>query len=366
MQQAYLFLSLLQARSGVSVIRKLRELPPTMVLEMPPGEISRELGLSEKGRRALEELRASFDPQSAAERLLEKGVHILTIEDEEYPEHLREIPDPPPALYVDGSIPPGPSVALVGSRKASVGGLQVARQLGEALGERGVCILSGLALGVDAAAHEGALSSDGPTVGVLGCGIDVIYPRSNRELFEKVRAAGALISEYYLGEEPLQWRFPARNRIIAGMASAVVVVEAAEKSGALITARHALESGREVWAIPGPIGMPECRGSNRLLADGAGVLWDINEFADAVAPPERMLSSSQLEFREQTPPELPKDEADVLQAVGFESTEVDVIAGQSGSKTRQVLTALAMLELKGYVTRGPGGGYSRVPVRDRR
>lgn len=121
-------------------------------------------------------------------------------------------------------------------------------------------------------------------MGVLGCGIDVVYPKENRRLFESVGRGGAVVSEYSLGEAPLAWRFPARNRIIAGLCEAVVVVEAPEKSGALITARHALEAGRDVWAVPGPPGAPECRGSNRLLADGAGVLWDIQEFANAVGP----------------------------------------------------------------------------------
>ena len=156
--------------------------------------------------------------------------------------------------------------------------------MGRALGERGVCVSSGLALGIDAAAHEGSLEAACPTVCVLGCGIDVFYPKSNRRLFDRVRDGGGIVSEYYLGEPPLQWRFPARNRIIAGLSDALVVVEASQKSGALITARHALEAGRDVWAVPGPFAFAECRGSNALLADGAGVLWDIDRFLDAVAP----------------------------------------------------------------------------------
>jgi DNA processing protein len=273
---------------------------------------------------------------------------------------LREIPDPPPALFVSGEVPDVPAVALVGSRKASRTGIECARALGGALGERGVCVVSGLALGVDAAAHEGALEAGGPTVGVLGCGIDIVYPRDNRGLFRAVKGAGALVSEYYLGEPPLAWRFPARNRVIAGLCDAVVVVEAPQKSGALITARHGAESGRDVWAVPGPLGATECRGSNRLLADGAGVLWDIPEFVEAYAQgAASLMDTAPPAGGPPIPPSLPDREAAVLSGVGLEPTEVDAISGRSGLETAKVLSALALLELKGYVARGPGGLFVR-------
>ena len=233
-------------------------------------------------------------------------------------------------------------------------------------------MVSGLALGIDAAAHEGALEAGGPTVGVLGCGIDVVYPKSNRRLFGRVRDGGGIVSEYYLGEAPLQWRFPARNRIIAGLSDVLVVVEAAEKSGALITARHALEAGRDVWAVPGPIGFPECRGSNALLADGAGVLWDVERFVEAVAPepaPQRLPVAQDATAvadagAKPAPDELPEKEAAALAAVGFEPTEVDVVArrvaGEAGGvEMRELLSALVLLELKGYVTRDASGAFVR-------
>jgi DNA processing protein len=222
-------------------------------------------------------------------------------------------------------------------------------------------VVSGLALGIDAAAHEGALEAGGPTVGVLGCGIDVVYPKSNRRLFERVTQAGAVVSEYYLGEPPLQWHFPARNRVISGLSDGVVVVEAPEKSGALITARHALEAGRDVWAVPGPIGFPECRGSNALLADGAGVLWDIDGFVKTVAPE---IAPQKLTVAETAPApaELPEKEAAALMAVGFEPTEVDVVASSTGMEMRELLSALTLLELKGYVTRDASGAFVRSPT----
>ena len=185
----------------------------------------------------------------------------------------------------------------------------------------------------------------------------VVYPKTNRGLFEGVTRNGAIVSEYYLGEAPLAWRFPARNRIIAGLCEAVVVVEAPQKSGALITSGHALECGREVWAVPGPLAAAECRGSNKLLADGAGVLWDIQEFVDAYA--SGVLPGGPSPGERPVPAELPQTEAAVLSGVGFEPTEVDAVAGRSGVEMREVLPALALLELKGYVTRNLGGAFAR-------
>ncbi len=361
---AYLFLSLLQARVGASVVSRLEGADLAEVLKMPTQELAGRARLTEQGRRAFEELRSGYDPDEILASLTERGFTVLTLADENYPEKLAEIPDPPPALFVNGEVPEGPTVALVGSRKASATGIEAARALGRALGERGVCVASGLALGIDAAAHEGALEAAGPTVGVLGCGIDVVYPKSNRRLFERVAEAGAMVSEYYIGEPPLRWHFPARNRVISGLSDAVVVVEAPEKSGALITARHALEAGRDVWAVPGPIGFAECRGSNALLADGAGVIWDIDLFADAVAPESASQKSAVAEASQEAPApvELPELEAAVLMSVGFEPTGVDVVAGRSGIGMRELLPALALLELKGYVTRDAAGAFTRNPT----
>ena len=173
----YLFLSLLQARAGASVVRRLGNIEDLAgILEMPAEELAGLARLRAEGRKASEELKESFDPEAMIARLAQKGLRAVTLADEGYPEKLAEIPDPPPALFVDGEFPEEPTVALVGSRKASATGLEAARAVGRALSERGVCVASGLALGIDAA-HEGALEATGPTVGVLGCGIDVVYPK---------------------------------------------------------------------------------------------------------------------------------------------------------------------------------------------
>jgi DNA processing protein len=190
-------------------------------------------------------------------------------------------------------------------------------------------------------------------------GYTIVYPRTNRNLFDVVRRHGALVSEFFLGEAPLAWHFPARNRIIAGLASTVVVVEAPEQSGALITARHGLDAGRDVWAVPGPPGVRECRGSNGLLADGAGVLWDVPEFVEAVAPRGGAESEAPIPT---VPAGLPETEAAVLSGVGLEPRGVDAIARRSGVEMPEVLPALALLELKGFVRRDGVGAYARRAV----
>jgi DNA processing protein len=359
----YLFLSLLQARVGSSLVSHLGNLAPEAILQTPVAELAGRAKISEKASRAFEELQRSFDPARMQDRLAARGIKVLTPVDDGYPGRLRSIPDPPPALFVDGEVPEAVYVAVVGSRKASATGIETAKALGLALCERGVCVVSGLALGVDAAAHVGAVAAGGLTVGVLGCGIDIIYPRRNRDLFRSVRRHGGLISEYYLGEAPLAWRFPARNRIISGLAETVVVVEAPEHSGALITARHALDAGRDVWAVPGPPGVRECRGSNGLLADGAGVLWDIPEFVDAVARESTAPAAVGTSGGPQPlPAGLGDTEAAVLCGVGFEPRGVDAVAKRSGVEMPEVLTALALLELKGFVSRDGVGAYVRRAV----
>lgn len=357
---AYLFLSLVQARAGGTILPRLDGRPVTGVLERPPDEVCRELALPEKTSATVRELRKSFDAEDTMARLAALGVRAVTLADPDYPGRLRRTPDPPPALYVKGRLRGGPSVAVVGSRRATPAALGVARDLGLALARGGVVVVSGLAAGVDAAAHEGALAG-GLTVGVLGCGIDVVYPRSNSELFRLVGDSGAVVSEYYLGEAPLAWRFPARNRIIAGLSDVVVVVEAPEKSGALITARHALDAGRDVWALPGPPGIAECRGSNRLLADGAGVLWDVDEFVRCVAGETKVGVDAGANGPPVPEPSegLPRAEAEVLRGVDGVAAGADVVAARAGVEMRSALSSLAMLELKGYVARDAAGRFVR-------
>ena len=215
-----------------------------------------------------------------------EGIRILTLRDAAYPKRLRHIPDPPVVLYYKGMLPDMdsvPAIGVVGTRKASAYGMQVARRMGYQIGSCGGIVVSGLAYGIDGMSMLGALESGATTVGVLGCGIDIVYPKSNRNLFQDTERYGCILSEFPPGTQPARWTFPKRNRIISGLSCGVLVVEAPEKSGALITARAALEQGRDVFVVPGNIDLPTCAGSNRMLREGAIPVssgWDVlSEYA---------------------------------------------------------------------------------------
>ena len=299
------------------------------------------------------------------------GIRILPIHHPDYPECLRSIQEPPLVLYCKGQLPDPKRqllVGVVGTRKASLYGIATARKLGQQLGAHGAVVVSGMAAGIDTAATQGALTSMGYAVGVLGCGIDVIFPRSNRELYGSMGNYGCLISEYPPGSPPLGWHFPLRNRIISGLSQALVVVEAPEKSGALITARHALEQGRDVFAVPGNLDNPNCVGSNQLMREGAGVVtcaWDIVREYQALYPTqihEKPTYPAQQEVTEPiiAPPKpIPKDldpnEQLVLSNLATEDRHIDTLAAQTGLSTGDILSALTMLEIKGYAVTQPGG-----------
>lgn len=212
---------------------------------------------------------------------LRKDIGILTMTDAAYPNPLRNIPEPPLVLFYKGLLPDleqKPAIGVVGTRKATGYGLGVARSFGKQLCRCGAVVVSGGAAGIDTMALQGALDAAGQTMAVLGCGVDITYPRTNRKLFMQIQEKGCLLSEYLPGTEPKPWNFPERNRIISGLSNGVLVIEAPQKSGALITARDALEQGRDVYAVPANIDMPTCAGSNALLADGATAVfsgWDI-------------------------------------------------------------------------------------------
>ena len=211
----------------------------------------------------------------------EKGIGILPVADSAYPERLRNTPDAPIILYYKGILPNWdsvPFIGIVGTRKATAYGLQVAHQIGGQIASAGGCVVPGGAAGVDTSAMQGAMDAGVPVVGVLGCGVDVVYPRSNQKLFQAIVEKGCLLSEYPPKTEAISWHFPARNRIISGLSNGILIVEAPEKSGALITARYALEQGRDVFVVPGNINTPACAGSNALLQDGAIPVmsgWDV-------------------------------------------------------------------------------------------
>jgi DNA processing protein len=264
-----------------------------------------------------------------------------------YPPLLGELHDPPARLYLRGASADTlsrPAVAVVGARSCSPYGAQVARDLGRALGQAGVTVVSGLARGVDGEAHRGALAGGGLTVAVLGCGIDRDYPRSHAELARRIVESGLVVSEYEPGVEPAPWRFPARNRIIAGLALATVVVEARERSGALITADFALELGRDVFAVPGEITSALSKGTNDLLRQGAAPLLSA----------EDVLSTLGIEPRPPPGPEVSAAAEQVLAALGDGTRDADGIARTTGLSSAAVAAALVELELAGLVAAAEG------------
>jgi len=292
---------------------------------------------------------------------------ILTIDDSAYPEWLRAISAPPLLLYIKGD--PGClselQVAIVGSRRGSYHGRTLAHQLSCGLSDRGVVVTSGLARGIDGAAHQGALAGSGKTLAVLGSGLDVIYPSEHRRLASHIMERGALVSEYRPCARPRSYHFPQRNRIISGLSCGVVVVEAARKSGSLITVEHALEQGREVFAVPGVAGVSSVEGCHALLRSGATLVECVEDVLQVVSNSslrnDRVVSLSTGHTKDDRGGMVPLDsECQILlECVDYKMTTVDEVRARSGLNVAKVNSMLLIIELKGYITR-VSGGYVRV------
>ncbi|MCX6564549.1 MAG: DNA-processing protein DprA [Candidatus Aminicenantes bacterium] len=295
------------------------------------------------------------------DRLQQKGYSLVTFGDTEYPADLKEIFDPPCVLYVQGraEVLQGPAVAIVGTRKPSPYGRAVAERLAEDLSSRGVVVVSGLALGIDSAAHWGALKG-GRTVAVLGSGLDNIYPRVNRKLVDKLAERGAALSEFPLDTDPFAANFPRRNRIISGLARAVVVVEAAERSGSLITAGFALDQGREVMAVPGNVTSDMSRGSNGLIKKGAKLVESWEDVAEELGSPLRETLLAQKEGETRPLPLMTDSEAAVYHWLKpDELTHIDELVEKGSLSASELLVLLLALEIKGLVRQSPGMNYQR-------
>jgi DNA processing protein len=318
-----------------------------------------EAGISQKITANLVKIRSQIDLEQIWNNILAKGIQVITWEDEAYPRYLREIDQPPPVLYLLGNFVPDDdwSVAVVGTRRVTAYGRQVAEELASTLARSGVTVVSGLARGIDAVAHQAALNAGGRTLAVLGSGVDRIYPPEHRKLGERIAARGALISDYPPGTPPEAGNFPPRNRIISGLARAVVIVEAGLDSGALITASFAAEQGREVFAVPGNINAPQSQGTNRLIRDGAHPLLSPQDALE-------LLNLSMATEQRAARTALPADagEAQLLQVLGHQPLHVDEIRSQTGMPIEKVTSTLAMMELKGMVRQV--GGMNYVAVRE--
>jgi DNA processing protein len=282
------------------------------------------------------------------------GNAIVTLADPRYPRRLLETADPPALLYCAGRVEllARPALAVVGSRNASAQGARDAEQFSRALSAAGLTIVSGMALGIDAAAHRGGLAAEGSTIGVLGTGVDMVYPKSNASLAGQIAARGLLVSEFPLGTPALPHHFPRRNRIISGLALGCLVVEAASASGSLITARLALDQGREVFAIPGSIHSPVSRGCHELIKSGAKLVESAQDVLDEL-PGERRAADP-------AGSDAPLPEEPLLHEMGFEPVDIDSLCTRARRSAHEVSAELLRLELDGRVAALPGGLYQRL------
>ena len=315
----------------------------------------------------------SGQPMSAAAKELAQvqaaGARLLPWDEPEYPERLREIYDPPPLLYTLGNIEllRRPSIAIVGTRRPTPYGNQVAEKLAKDLADRGLTIVSGLARGIDASAHRGALNSNtGTTIGVLGCEIDVVYPKENKKLFEQVEHQGAIITEFPMGTFAAPQNFPIRNRIIAGMALGVVVVQGSQYSGSSITARLAMEFGREVYGVPGNTTEPMSFGPNTLIKQGAKLVTSWEDVVEELPTPVRaelipVESASSEEYAEIVEKSLSPEVRQIYSLLAVDkSRHIDEIVELSGLTSSQVLAQLFDLEMKGVIRQLPGKQFLKV------
>ena len=292
-------------------------------------------------------------------------ITIITLFDRSYPARLRTIPDPPPLLYVSGALldHDNVAVAIVGGRRATPSGKMVTEEIARELAGGGVTIVSGLARGIDAAAHRGALAAKGRTIAVLGCGLDRVYPPEHHALRRSIESQGAVISELPIGAAPLSHHFPRRNRIISGLSLGVLVSEAAKDSGSLITAKLALEQGREVFAVPGPVKEQACQGSNGLIKEGAKLVERAQDILEEILPQIDARLRAAL-FAGGKPPDvrtpLGKEDSEVYEALSYEARSVDAVIESTGLNAAKVAASLLSLELSGYVRQLPGQQYIRL------
>lgn len=344
----------LRVPAGKMTLRKLWSCPNRLLaglLKLPIAETWR-----------IEAFRRSFSAGQMFEELKRKDITLVTLGEEGYPPCLAEIHDPPLAIFFKGSTDRllefmgQPRIAIVGARRASRYGIDAATALAGGLSRHGVCVISGLASGIDSAAHRGALESRGGTIAVLGCGPDVVYPVSNRSLYASILESGLVISEYPPGIRPRPWRFPARNRIISGLSRGVVVVEAKEKSGALITADFALDQGRDVFAVPGSIFSDLSIGPNRLVRAGATIVAGAGDILEEYGIESE---SARDESVREAPYDLDKNEQLVFNATGASPRHQDELSKLSGLDGASTSAVLVSLEIRGLLKFEQGHGFRR-------
>jgi len=325
-------------------------------LDRPASELIKFAGLSPRMVQGILG-ESSRELEEGLAALKKHQIRLLSFWDEDYPEALRPIHDPPALLYVRGQLPAGECFAIVGSRGATPVGLGLAEEIAEELASRGLTIVSGLARGIDSAAHRGALKAAGATLAVLGCGVDRVYPPENARLYQQILENNAIISEFPPGTRPMAGHFPGRNRIISGLSRGVLIVEAADQSGSLITGDFALEQGRELFAVPGMVRATTSSGTNRLIKQGAQVVTEASDILESLWP--QLPSAAQKKESANLVAQLDDKTLKVYQLIDFQPKHADELGRVCGLTPMEVSAILLDLELRGGVQPLPGGHYIR-------
>ncbi len=362
-EEAFYWLALsLTPGIGSTLMRRLldRFKTPEAVFHAPQKELLKIEGLGEKVAQEIRKGPLEKVVERELYLLREIGGRVITLKDEEYPKRLRDIYDPPALLYVRGELKKEDelAVSIVGSRKTTPYGRWFTEKVSQELARYGVTIVSGMARGIDSLAHWGAISGGGRTIAVLGCGVDVIYPSENRNLFAKIIDHGAILSEFPIGSPPEGGHFPRRNRIISGLSIGVVVIQAGEKSGSLITANYALEQGREVFAVPGNVGTESSRGTHRLIKEGAKLVESSEDILEEILPQWRR-GGEAIPKVEAPKPDLTQEERILYELLGETPLHIDAMIRESRLDPGKVSSLLLDLELKGLVSQWPGKCFSK-------
>lgn len=321
-----------------------------------PANVLRKTGFTERNISELIALRHKIEPGKELDKLIKLNIKAIFYDDQAYPENLRHIYDPPALLYVRGTLKPEDrkAIAIVGARNATPYGTIVAEKIAGDLARQGICVVSGMARGIDTAAHKGALKKKGRTIAVLGCGVDVVYPAENKKIMADIASQGAVISEFPLGTEPLAHNFPIRNRIISGLSNGTVVVEAAERSGSLITADQALEQGREVFAIPGNITGNLSKGPHKLIKQGAKMVESVIDILEEFGWEKDEVN---IQSTQNTMIQLNLEEDMLYRHLSVDPMHIENIIVATGIASGKVSSLLMLMELKGLVRKLPGQYY---------
>ncbi|MEM9015631.1 MAG: DNA-processing protein DprA [Verrucomicrobiota bacterium] len=368
-RDAFLALNLLPKIGPVRVRRLLdRFEKPQLILRAGIKDLNTVPGIGDEMAAAIRGWEDQVDISEEKRRMEERGIHTLTLEDEDYPPALRQIHDPPFLLYAKGKLRPSDAAAIgvVGSRRMTHYGREQTRRLSFQLAKAGFCIVSGLARGIDTAAHEAALAADGRTIAVLGSGIGNIYPPENEVLAERITEQGAILSEFPVLYVPDKQSFPLRNRIVSGLSQGLLVVEAPARSGSMITANQALEQGRSVFAVPGPIDRPTSEGCHRLIRAGAALVCEANDIIEDLGaelnslPLDDSSNPNPGPVPVQPAPELAPEEARLLEELEGREATVDDLAEAVGEASGIVSARLLQLEMKRLVRQLPGKYFAKL------